>query len=109
MTNRISYPRDSRNPRLSRFDSCLFALTCHAVASAKVDSWLALLLIRWHFRQSWRQQALLLFFLVVEREASWSDHSRCDEDDQIAFYMLIDVGTEETSNKRNIANDRRFI
>lgn len=77
--------------------------------SIRVNSWLLLLLIRWRFGQCGRQQAFLLFFLIVERESGWRDHARSDEDDEIAFDVLIDVGAKEASNQWDVANYWSFI
>ena len=60
------------------------------------------LLIGGNLWQRRRQQAFLLFFLVVECKAGRGDHSRGDEDDEISFDVLINIRTEEATNQRNL-------
>src|SRR5581483_612831 len=70
---------------------------------------LLLLLVRRCFGQSWWKETLLLFFLVVEGKARRGDHACGNENDQVTFDVLIDIGSEQSTNERNITDDRRFI
>jgi hypothetical protein len=48
--------------------------------------------------QSWRQQTLLFFFLVVECQAGRGDDMSGNEDDEISFDVLINIRTEKATN-----------
>src|SRR5882757_7214559 len=71
----------------------------------RVHSWL--LFIRRHFRQLRREETFLFF--LVQRQTRGRDDARGDEDDQVLFGVLFDVGAKRSANKWNVANDRNFI
>ena len=49
------------------------------------------------------------FFRLIHRLAAGINQPRGDEDDQVSFDVLIDIGAEEAADDRNVANDRRAI
>src|SRR5438046_889355 len=111
--SRESTRKDSEKRKLIRVNSrhsragLLFPLL---FVSIRVSSWLLSFLIRWHFGQHRRlQHSLFFFFTRVQWQSAGGDEPCGDEDDQVAFDMLIDIGTKEAPNQRNVANDRRFI
>src|SRR5438045_4234041 len=56
-------------------------------------------------RQNWRlQQSLLFFFVWIKRLTRGSDETRRHKDNQIALDVLLDIGPEETSHQRNVAD-----
>src|SRR5438045_2745836 len=61
------------------------------------------LLIRRHFQQ-FRQEKAFLFFLVQRQTCRRNDLCG-DEDHQVLFGVLFDIGTKRSANERNVANN----
>src|SRR6266567_4724373 len=61
------------------------------------------LLIRRHFGQFRREEAFLFF--LVQRQTGRRDDLRGDEDDQVLFGVLFDIGAKRSADERNVAND----
>src|SRR5207247_10506627 len=65
------------------------------------------LLVTRHLWQRGRQQAF--FFFLVQWQTCGCDDLRGDEDDQVLFSVLFDIGAKRSADERNVANDGNFI
>ena len=69
--------------------------------SIRVNSWL--LLVGGDLRQLRREEAFLFF--LVQRQTRGRDDARADEDDQVLFAVLFDVGAKGSADEWNVANN----
>lgn len=71
----------------------------------------ALFFICRRFRQNRRLNEILflLFFGLIDRLPARIHEARRNKDDQVALDVLIDIGPEQSTNKRDIADDWRAI
>src|SRR5437762_10003735 len=73
--------------------------------SIRVHSWL--LFVGGNLWQRRREQAFLFF--LIQRHTCGRDDARGDEDDQVLFSVLLDIGAKRSADERNVANDGNFI